>query len=142
MFFNYCSLFFFKVDSSIANERVRLIKSLKEQFFNQTKDGFPQHLENFLSLMRFVPLRIFEWMNSKNHASFSFASVGESPLEDQTLFDLEISNLYHFPLIPPHVGVGFFFTQFNGRVNMGVSFREGMLDDEEKEILREALLEF
>lgn len=142
MFFNYCSLFFFKVDSGIANDRIQLIKSLKEQFFRQTKEGFPQHLENFLSLMRYIPVRVFEWMNSKNNASFSFASVGESLLERQTLFNLKINNLYHFPLIPPHVGIGFFFTQFNGRINMGVSFREGMLSDEEKEIVRERLRNF
>ncbi len=142
MFFNYCSLFFFKVDSEVVGDRVQLIKSLKEQFFKQTKEGFPQHLENFLSLMRYVPIRIFEWMNSTNLASFSFASVGESLLESQTVFDLKINNLYHFPLIPPHVGLGFFFTQFDGRINMGVSFREGMLSDEEKEIVREMLLKF
>lgn len=142
MFFNYCSLFFFKVDSEIAGDRVQLIKSLKGQFFNQTKEGFPQHLENFLSLMRYVPIRVFEWMNSKNHASFSFASVGESLLDGQTLFDLKINNLRHFPVIPPHVGIGFFFTQFDGRINMGVSFQEGMLSDEEKEIVREMLLSF
>jgi len=141
-FFNYCSLFFFKVDSGIANDRAKLIFSLKEQFFKQTKEGFPQHLADFLSLMRYVPIRVFEWMNSKNHASFSFASVGESLLEHQTVFNLKINNLYHFPLIPPHVGVGFFFTQFSGRINMGVSFREGVLSDEEIEIVREALLEF
>ena len=142
IFFNYCSMFFFKVDSAIANDRVRLIASLKEQFFKQTKEKFPQHFGNFLSLMRYVPIRVFEWMNSKNHASFSFASVGESLLDGQMLFDLKINNLHHFPLIPPHVGIGFFFTQFNGRINMGVSFREGMLSDEEKEIVRDALLKF
>jgi len=142
MFFNYCSLFFFKVDSESTKNRSLLIQSLKEQFFQQTKEGFPHHLAHFFSLMRYIPIRIFGWMNSKNHASFSFASVGKSLFKEQTLFNLKINNVYHFPLIPPHVGIGFFFTSFRGKINMGVSFRKGILSHEEIKMVQEALLKF
>jgi len=142
MFFNYCSLFFFKVDSESTKNRSLLIQSLKEQFFQQTKEGFPHHLAHFFSLMRYIPIRIFGWMNSKNQASFSFASLGESLLEEQMLFDVKISNVSHFPLIPPHVGIGFFFTSFEGKINIGISFRKGLLSKEEKEIIQNALLKF
>jgi len=141
-FFNYCSIFFFKVDSAVVANRAELIDLFKSQFFSQTKSGFPRKFERFMALMRFLPLPLFEWMNSWNHASFSFGSVGRSLFEGETFGGLEIKNLYHMPLIPPQVGLGFFFSQINGRLSMGISWRDGVLGNDDIEAVENAFLGF
>lgn len=141
-FFNYSSIFFFKADSAAVSNRTEMIGQFKSQFFSQTKTKFPRRFEQFMGLMRFLPLRLFEWMNSWNHASFSFASVGESLFEGESFCGLEVGNLYHMPLVPPQVGLGFFFSRINGQLNLGISWREGLLDDQKIDILKTTLLEF
>jgi hypothetical protein len=139
LFFNYSSMFFFQAEGNEIARRSPLVDSIKRQFYEQTKGGLPTHMSHVMALMRILPVSLFDWMICQQmphcFGSFSFASVGGSSLEKSRVLGAEIENLYHMPLIPPQVGVGFFFNQFRGRVNMGVSFREGLLDAEELRII-------
>ncbi|MDF7823377.1 hypothetical protein P4B35_05085 [Pontiellaceae bacterium B12227] len=141
-FFNYCSLFFFKINTGLLSDRSELIAHLKTQFFNQTKAGFPQCFQRFMGLTRGVPIRLFQLMNRYNKASFSVGIVGSSLFEGGAFGGLGIKNLFHLPLIPPQVGIGFFFSQINGRLNMGVSWREGSLTEGDVNAVENALYEF
>ncbi|VGO12045.1 hypothetical protein PDESU_00594 [Pontiella desulfatans] len=141
-FFNHCSIFFFKVDAAVANDRAELIARFKSQFFNQTKAGFPRQFERFMALMRLVPLPLFEGLNAWNHASFSLGSVGKSLFEGETFCGHAIKKLYHMPLIPPQVGLGFFFSQINGRLTLGMAWRDGALTDREIKDVEAAFLAF
>ncbi|MCF7848315.1 MAG: hypothetical protein K9M45_05645 [Kiritimatiellales bacterium] len=136
MFFNYCSMFFFKVDQTEVSDRNGLVKNLKQQYFNQTKAELPQHFQNMMVLTRILPVRVFDWMMCRHmrhcFGSFSFASVGGSLFEQDKFWGIEIENLFHMPQIPPQTGIGFFFNQFHGRINIGISFREGLIDATDK----------
>ncbi len=61
--------------------------------------------------------------------SFSFASVGEGSFESGEFCGLGVANIFHMPQVPPQVGIGFFFSRYRGRLNIGVSFRKGLVDD-------------
>ncbi len=132
MFFNYCSMFFFRVDAEQLGDRARLVTSIKEQFYTQSKEGFPRHFENVMVLMRILPVRVFDGMIRRHmrhcFGSFSFASVGTGFFEEGRFCGLGVSNVFHMPQVPPQVGIGFFFNQYRGRINIGVSFREGLVD--------------
>lgn len=142
-FFNYSSMFFFKLDAEELSDRATLLESLKQQFFEQTKSGFPKHLQNVMALMRILPIPMFDWMICRHmqhcFGSFSFASVGKSLLEGERILGSEIVNLFHMPLVPPQTGIGFFFNQFGGRLNITVSHRDGLLDEADRAVVLSAL---
>lgn len=133
LFFNYCSMFFFRVDPEQMENRAQLLLTIKEQFYAQSKAGFPRHFESVMALMRILPVRLFDWMIRRHmrhcFGSFSFASVGAGFFEEGRFCGLEVNNVFHMPQVPPQVGIGFFFNQYRGRINIGVSFREGLVDD-------------
>ncbi len=139
MFFNYCSMFFFKITQAEEKNRADLLATVKQQFFTQTKELFPQHVESFMAVMRFLPIQLFSTIINSNHASFSFGSVGCSLLSGKQLFGAEIKNLTHMPLIPPNVSTGFFVNQFCERINIGVSFREGVLNEADRAAAAEVI---
>ena len=102
------------------------------QFYTQSKQGLPRHFENIMALMRILPVRVFDGMIRRHirhcFGSFSFASVGTGFFEQGRFCGLGVSNVFHMPQVPPQVGIGFFFNQYRGRINIGVSFREGLVD--------------
>ena len=64
-------------------------------------------------------------------ASFSFAHVGESAYPAKTLLGLPLTNISHYPRLPVPPGIGVFFTQFQNRLNLTISYLENMLTEEE-----------
>ncbi len=145
MFFNYCSMLFFRIGPDEMNDPSSVIASLKTQLYNQRKEGLPEHFENVMALMRIMPVRAFEWMMCKHmrhcFGSFSFASVGAGFFEEGQFMGAGIVNIFHMPQVPPQTGLGFVFNQFQGRINVGVSFRENLLDSDARAKLSEQLKE-
>jgi hypothetical protein len=126
-------MLFFRVDAGQMDDRAGLIASLKEQFYSQCKQGFPQHFEDVMALMRILPVRVFAWMACRHmkhcFGSFSFASVGKGFFEGGSFCGLGVDNVFHMPHVPPQAGIGFFFNQYRGRINIGVSFSAGLVDE-------------
>jgi hypothetical protein len=65
---------------------------------------------------------------SAGSVMFSFVSGSSlSPAFAET----PLLNMYHLPLMPPHPGIGVFFNRFEDRINAVVSYRQGILTEDE-----------
>lgn len=145
LFFNYCSMLFFRLEPSMLKDRAEGLAALKSQFYNQCKAKFPQSFEDAAVLMRILPARLFDRLLCKymshSFGSFSFAYVGDSAFKSDHFSGAKVTNLHHMPHIPPLVGIGFFFSQYRNKLNIGVSFRAERLPREAEQTLTSTLTE-
>ncbi len=139
IFFNYFSFVFFQISQANMKDRPALIQSLKEQFYEYTKERFPEKLSRALSLMRILPIKIFSrllpsWMHVC-FGSFNFAFLGQCHLNDELFCGRRLANVFHLPRIPPQSGAGIYFNQFRGRLNMTITLHRGMIDPHQRQRL-------
>ncbi len=129
IFFNNVSFMLFNVQQGLSI--TDHIKNLKIQFIFQVKNKIPYHFINASLLMRIMPLNLLSWfMNlrmKKNPCSFSFSYIAEQAFNLRSVQGFEIKNLFHMPLVPVNPGIGVFFTRFNKKVNMVISYYENSL---------------
>ncbi|MFH0985019.1 MAG: hypothetical protein V1882_05730 [Candidatus Omnitrophota bacterium] len=139
IFFNQLSFFFFRIRAGEFEDLPKLIISIKAQLYEQMKHKTPWLLQQASMLMRILPLPLFERMLQsflrKLPPSFSFSSMGETVFKADRFMDKKILNIRHLPRIPNPPGVGVFFTQFQGKLNVVLSYLEGMLSDEEANLI-------
>jgi len=64
-------------------------------------------------------------------ATFLFSYLGNRPGRLIKFMGLKIKNLIHMPRVPAPPGLGFFFNNYNGRLNFVISYLDGLLSDEE-----------
>jgi hypothetical protein len=57
--------------------------------------------------------------------------VGERGNSIVRFMDAEVTNLIHMPLVPAPPGIGLFVNQHAGRMNMVLTYVDGMLADED-----------
>ena len=135
VFFNHLSFMFYKIKRHIVSNRYELIASIKKQMYKQVKDKLPESLAKVSYLMRIIPLRLFEqifklpfvgWKNT-----YSFASILSSSYKSQSFLGLPIRNILHFPTVPLDPGVGIFFTRYNKKLNLVLSYFEDSLSEDE-----------
>ncbi len=63
--------------------------------------------------------------------SLSFSCVGNSAYGSDTFLGAKVINLFHMPRVPTPPGFGFFFNEFDSRLNMVFSYVDGMMTDDE-----------
>jgi len=135
IFFNNVSFFIFKVEADLAVKFPELLKSLKEQMYNQVKADLPGDICKASLLMRIAPLPLLGSLMKiylkGQIASFSFSYVGETAYESSYFMDNKIINLFHMPRVPVPPGIGIFFQQSKENLNVILSYIDGMLTDEE-----------
>ncbi|MGB5158875.1 MAG: hypothetical protein WBN77_15725 [Desulfobacterales bacterium] len=136
-FFNNVSFLIFKIKADIAEDFAGLINSVKEQMYNQVKADFPGDLCKASMLMRIAPLsllgRLMKIYLKGQVASFSFSYLGEAVYTYGDFMGNNILNLFHMPRVPVPPGIGIFFQRSNERMNVILSYLDGMLKDEEAE---------
>ena len=142
--FNAWSSFFFLLEPEDVADRAGAISSLKRRFYELRKAGFAEAMERTMVLMRILPVPVFEWLarTRMRHCfgSFSFASLGPGPFDAEGSFcGIGVENLRHMPQIPPQSGLGFFFNRYRNRINLGVSYRRGLLDSAARRRMERAL---
>jgi len=135
VFFNHVSFLFFIVRTDEADHFPVLIKSIKQQLYDQIKSGLPRNFQEATLLMRILPLPILSNIMrvylKGQIASFSFSNVGESAYKSSNFMGKKILNILHMPRVPVPPGLGIFFHQFQNKLNVVLSFLEGILSDEE-----------
>lgn len=135
VFFNHISFLFFIVRSDEADHFPVLIKSIKQQLYDQVKSELPRNFQEASLLMRILPLpilsNIMRLYLKGQIASFSFSNVGESAYKSSSFMGKKILNILHMPRVPVPPGIGIFFHQFQNKLNIVLSFLEGILSDEE-----------
>ena len=131
--FNHLSFLFFRVKAQTAGSFEPLLAALKSQFYEQVKEKMPQALAEASMLMRILPrAALYAGLNAgRPMASFSFGSTGESAFSSRELMGLRVLNMIHMPRIPPVPGAGIFFSQYQKRLNVTLSYLDSLVSEEE-----------
>ena len=107
---------------------------LNKQMMSNAAEKIPQSLRTASLLARILPLPIMSHF-AKNifgqtAGSIMFSFVSGSSLT-RSFNETPLLNIYHLPLMPPHPGIGVFFNSFENRINAVISYREGILSEDE-----------
>ena len=132
MFFNHLSFMFFHLLPEDMTDRKLLTQKIMRQMYDQTQSNLPKHLCDVNMLMRIAPLSVLDPIMEKLRlllGSFAFSCVGDSAYKSKTFMGSKVLNLFHMPRVPTPPGFGFFFNQFNGKLNMVFSYLDGILTD-------------
>lgn len=135
LFFNHVSYLFFQINSDSMNNLKGTINSIKQQMYEQVKAGFPKDLAEASFLTRIAPRpllgKLLRLPFKGKTASFIFSHVGKSSYLSSEFMQGNVENIFHMPRVPVPPGIGFFFNYFKGRLNLSISYLEGLLQDEE-----------
>lgn len=143
IFFNHLSFFFFRIKADEVENFSTLLDTIKKQMYSQVKTGLPRALQQASFLMRIVPLPLLSYLlrlHLKDQiASFSFSYMGESAYRSSQFMGEKVKNVFHMPRVPVPPGLGIFFNQYRGKLNGVLSYLEGMLSDDEVDMIVKTL---
>jgi hypothetical protein len=134
LFFNQLSFLLFKIPAVDVDNFPVLLDKIKEQMYEQVKSGLPGAIKNASFLLRIVSLRVvnlfLRLISRKHFASFSFSFLSNS-YNSPKFMEETVENVFHLPRVPFPPGVGIFFNQFNGRLNVTLSYSDNLLSEEQ-----------
>ncbi len=143
MFFNYVSYLFYQVPTGDVADRKGLIALLKQQMYEQVKSGFPKDLAEASLLTRIAPLpvlgKLLHLPMKGKMATFAFSHLGKSSYQHSLFMGRKVLELFHMPRVPMPPGLGFFSNYYNGRLNLVISYLDGLLLDEEVQMLAQQI---
>lgn len=143
LFFNHVSFFIFKAEASDASNFPALLKSIKEQMYSQVRSDLPGDICKASLLMRIAPAsllgRLLKIYFKGEIASFCFSYVGRTAYTSPYFMGNKITNIFHMPRTPVPPGIGIFFQQSNEKLNVILSYLDGMLSADEEEIILTSL---
>ena len=135
VFFNHLSFFFFRIKHEETKDLKKLLSAIKEQMYEQVKEGLPEAICQASLLMRIVPpylVNLFtRFICRSKVTSFSFSIIVDNPSNSVNFLGNKILNIFHLPRVPYPPGIGVFFNQFQGKINATFSYLEGLLNDDE-----------
>ncbi len=139
IFFNYVSYLFYQVPVAEVVDLRGLIALLKQQMFDQVKSGFPKDLAEASLLTRIAPLpllgKLLHLPMDGKMATFAFSHLGKSSYQHPEFMGKGIENMYHMPRVPAPPGLGFFSNYYRGRLNVVISYLDGLLRDDDVRML-------
>jgi hypothetical protein len=143
MFFNYVSYLFYQVPLDEVEDRKGLIALLKQQMYDQVKSGFPKDLAEASLLTRIAPLpvlgKLLHLPMQGKMATFAFSHLGKSSYQHPLFMGRTVAELFHMPRVPVPPGLGFFSNFYHGRLNLVISYLDGLLRDDEVEMLDQGI---
>lgn len=143
LFFNHVSFFIFKADASDAGNFQALLKSIKEQMYAQVRADLPGDICKASLLMRIAPAsllgNLLKLYFKGEIASFCFSYIGKTAYASPYFMKNRITNIFHMPRIPVPPGIGVFFQQSNEKLNVILSYLDGMLSKNEEELILSSL---
>jgi hypothetical protein len=139
IFFNYMTYLFYQIPLEQAEDLKGLITLLKQQMYDQVKSGLPRDLATASLLTRIVPLPLFAkllYMPMKGKvASFAYSHLGRSSYQSNELMGSSVENILHMPRVPVQPGIGFFSNLHKGRLNLAITYLDGIITDEDVDAL-------
>ena len=139
IFFNHMSFFMFLIESEKADDFLYVLKSIKKQMYDQIKTGLPKDIREASHLMRIVPLpvlsRLIRLHLKGQIGSFCFSYVGETEYPFSEFMGNRVNNIFHMPRVPVPPGLGMFFHQFQGKLNLVLSYKKDMLSNDEADTI-------
>ena len=143
LFFNHVSFFIFKAEASDASDFQALLKSIKEQMYSQVRSDLPGDICKASLLMRIAPAsllgRLLKIYFKGEIASFCFSYVGKTAYTSPYFMGNKITNIFHMPRTPVPPGIGIFFQQSKEKLNVILSYLDGMLSADEEEVILTSL---
>lgn len=144
LFFNYVSYIFIQIHMNDKTTQKELIDSIKTQMYEQVKSGIPHDIMEASLLTRIAPLSLLKMiidipLNGKI-ASFCFSHVSKNPLSP-VIMERKIENIFHMPRVPVPPGLGVFSNYFNGRLNLVISYLDGLVTDDEMILIEKGIRE-
>jgi hypothetical protein len=143
IFFNHVSYLFYQIPVQEAADRKALIALFKQQMYDQVKAGFAKDLAGASLLTRIAPLRVLGKLLhiplKGRMATFVFSHLGKSAYHSDQIMGGNIKNFFHMPRVPVPPGLGFFSNYYQGRLNLVISHLDGLLADDEVNMLETAI---
>ena len=135
LLFNHLSFLIFQIPVDAVEKRQDLTAMIREQLYEQMKDGVPEDVSYASMLTRIAPLglmRQFAKIPMKGRVATNyFACLKESGFTSDRFLGVEVENLIHTPHVPPRPGLGIFMNFYQDRLNLVISHLDGLLNEEE-----------
>jgi hypothetical protein len=143
VFFNHVSLLLFQIQDREVDDFSTLLKSIKQQMYEQARIGLARDLLEASLLMRIAPLpmvsHLVKLYLKKDIASFCFSFLGETGHMPTRFMGRDVSRSYHMARVPVPPGLGVFFHHTHGRLSAHLSYLRSVLSEGEAETIMQAL---
>ena len=144
LFQNHVSMVFFSAAGDELGDIGLLTRDFSKQHGEFLKDQLGEAFNQMQHLMRPLPPRLytaFIRFHMKGEInSFYHSITGEFAAGLDTFCGAEIRNAYHVPTVYTPPGTGVFMNTKNGRLTVTVSWREGVLAEHERVLMKEQIL--
>jgi len=145
LFQNNMSFLFFSAAAGEAADVATLCIEFQRQHARFLKEGLAGSFLQLQYLMRRVPSRLYSWhlkhrMRGEIN-SFYHSHTGEFAPDLRTFIDCPVRNGFHIPMVFNPPGTGLFLSHRDGRLTVTMSWREGVISNEEVRLLNSAFIE-
>jgi hypothetical protein len=119
--------------------------AMKQQFTEMTRAKMDESFVTVLELMMRLPSWLF--MRVVRHGfkgeicSFFHSHTGAFAPELLEFDGAKITNAYHLPCLGTPPGTGLFFSERDGQINVTMTWREGIMSDEERRVFLDQVME-
>jgi hypothetical protein len=139
------SLLWFSVAREYVADFAGLVGELMRQRRASIRDGLVEKGSAAMDLLRVAPARLHSWLARHNLsgeiASFYFAFTNDFLPGMDAFFGAEILNGFHAPSVMPSPGSSVTLSVRDGRLNVTLLYQRGAVRDDERQCLREQLLD-
>ncbi len=139
LFHNHVAVLYFHPRREHLDTLAATAAAMKTQFAAMTRAKISESFDAVLDLMRRVPTWVFLWIiraQFKGEICSCFHSYTGAFAPELTGFaGARVTNAYHLPCLGIPPGTGIFFGDHEDRINVTLSWREGALDDTERQLM-------
>jgi len=139
LFFNRWSIM--PMHSSSNSSREERLKQQVGLFYAHMKTKLPHCLAKACLLCRPLPLPVIAKFSQKPSSSgtAAIALLSRMEFDSVSMLGQEIKELYHVPRITPSPGLGIFMNMRCSKLNIALSWTDGVINDDELEMLASAI---
>jgi hypothetical protein len=145
LFHNQVTVFFFSAKRDVLATIESAAAAMKTQFAEMSRARLDESFSAVLELMMRLPaslfMRVVRWQFKGEIGSFFHSHTGTFAPEISEFAGAKIVNGFHLPCLGTPPGTGVFFSERDGRVTITVTWREGILTDEERRLMAAQVLE-
>ena len=143
IFFNHVSFLFFRIPVAAARDRAAAARLLRDQLYQQVKDGIPEALDGVTPLLRIAPLRVLGRLAGLplqgELASLAHTHLGDSRVTEPAAWAGRLRNVFHLPRIPVPPGLGAVTALFRGCLSITLFAESALVSAGDLEHMAEAL---
>ena len=133
--FNQFSFLVFRVPASEAGDFAAVVERLKTQMYSQIKAKLPANVAEAAHLTRIAPLgvasRVARRSPASRQVSFGFSFLGETNQVPTEFLGRPVRRSFHMPTVPFPPGFGVFYRQTRGRMDVQLTYADGVLSEDE-----------